>query len=154
MTVASGRSSGVAHLARRFVGSLSTRPPAAADVEWVRSTLGSPDALALWSSMTVQDRRHSIVVARRLVEIVPDAPHEIVVAALLHDVGKMRSGLGTWGRVAATLVGPRGSTFRTYHDHEALGAAMAVEAGCSAATAEAIVGRGPYAADLRRADDV
>jgi len=34
------------------------------------------------------------------------------------------SSLGWWGRIAATLVGPRGRRFAHYHDHESIGAAM------------------------------
>ena len=52
-----------------------------------------------------------------------------MAGALLHDVGKVQSGLGTWGRVAATVVGPRTRRFRQYHDHEQIGASMAAQAG-------------------------
>lgn len=141
------------HLLRRFAGSLSRREPGTDDLSWAASVL-SPAELALWSAMPLADRRHSLVVARRLVTAVLDAPHDIVVAALLHDVGKTRCGLGTWGRVAATVVGPHGRRFRHYHAHESIGAEMAASAGSSAATVEAIRGGGEFADRLRAADDV
>jgi hypothetical protein len=43
---------------------------------------------------------------------------------LLHDVGKVQSGLGWLGRIVATLIGPRTDRFRLYHQHEELGAEM------------------------------
>ncbi len=143
----------VTHLARRFVTSLSRRLPPAADAEWALGVL-LPAEAALWTHMTVQDRRHSILVARRFVEFAPDAERAEVAAALLHDVGKLASGLGTFRRVLATIVGPRTAVFRTYHDHERLGAEMLAAAGSRAVTIELVQGRGPRATDLRRADDI
>jgi hypothetical protein len=104
--------------------------------------------------MPVADRRHSLFVARRFVTGLPDAPREAVAAALLHDVGKIECGLGTLGRVAATVVGPHGRRFRQYHAHEEIGAAMAAAAGAAPVTVETIAGRGGYAARLRAADDI
>lgn len=141
------------HLVRRFVGSLSRREPVPSEVDWAASWL-APEELALWEAMPVADRRHSLVVARRFVAAEPDAPRDIVAAALLHDVGKTGCGLGTWGRVAATVAGPRGRRFRRYHAHEAIGADMAAAAGSTPATVEAIRGDGEFAARLRAADDV
>ena len=59
---------------------------------------------------------------RRFLELRPAATRPQMAGALLHDVGKVQSGLGTWGRVAATIVGPRTRRFRQYHDHEQIGA--------------------------------
>ena len=73
---------------------------------------------------------------------------------MLHDVGKQQSQLGTFGRVVATMVGRRGERFRAYHDHEALGAAMLAVLGSDPATVELVLGRGPAADALRRADDI
>jgi hypothetical protein len=100
------------------------------------------------------DRRHSIVVARRFVARRPAATRAEVAGALLHDCGKIESGLGTLGRVLATVVGPRTARLRTYHDHEAIGAGLAAAAGADPVTVALIAGRGPAAADLRAADDV
>lgn len=143
----------VAHLARRFFGSWSRAEPAAGDLDWVRGQL-LPGELGCWEAMAVQDRRHSIQVARRFTTERPAATRAEVAGALLHDVGKQVAALGTIGRVAATLVGPRTARFRQYHDHEALGAAMLAAAGSDPATVELVAGRGSAVDDLRRADDV
>jgi len=141
------------HLARRFVTSLSHAPPPADDTAWAVGQL-LPAESELWERMTVHDRRHSILVARRFVEFAPDAGRAEVAGALLHDVGKLASGLGTMSRVLATIVGPRTQRFRLYHDHERLGAEMLVAAGSSSVTIELSHGVGPRAAELRRADNV
>jgi hypothetical protein len=138
---------------RRFATSLSSAPPASADAEWAYGHLG-PGERALWDRMAAADRRHSIEVARRFVARRPAATSDEVAGALLHDVGKIEAGLGTFGRVAATVVGPRTRRFRRYHDHEAIGARLAAGAGADAVTSALIEGRGAAAADLRAADDV
>jgi hypothetical protein len=66
-----------AHLVRRFLGSLRPGGPARADASWVDEQL-LPAERELW---------------RR----------PVLAAALLHDVGKVESGLRTYGRVVATL---------------------------------------------------
>jgi predicted HD phosphohydrolase len=104
--------------------------------------------------MAVQDRRHSIEVARRFIELAPGADRSAVAAALLHDVGKQVAGLGTMWRVVATVVGPRTKRLRDYHLHEPLGAALLREAGSDDATIALVEGRGPFADVLRSADDV
>lgn len=92
-----------AHLTRRFFGSLRPGGPSPADRAWVAEQL-SPDELALWSRMTGPDRRHSVVVAHRVDEALGErATRPVMAAALLHDVGKIEAGLGTYGRVIATL---------------------------------------------------
>ncbi len=145
--------SSVAHLARRFRGSLSRVEPPPADVAWVDGQLLDGER-ALWHRMAVQDRRHSIVVARRFVSLEPSATRAEVAGALLHDVGKQASGLGTFSRVLATLVGPRTARFAEYHDHEALGAELLRSGGSETATIHLVTGEGPLAASLRAADDV
>jgi hypothetical protein len=56
--------------------------------------------------MPAADRRHAVGVARRVDDAlgadVADR-RAVLAAALLHDVGKTASGLGTYGRVIATL---------------------------------------------------
>ena len=84
----------------------------------------------------------------------PDAARAEIAGALLHDVGKVEAGLGTFGRVAATVVGPRTARFRRYHDHEAIGARLAAAAGSDPVTVALIEGQGPAADALRAADDV
>lgn len=109
------------HLARRFFGSLSRAEPAVADRAWVESVL-LPGERALWARMSPADRRHHVGVGRAVQAALggggpagvggargaggADGPERAVLAAaLLHDIGKVESGLGTFSRVAATIVG-------------------------------------------------
>jgi hypothetical protein len=89
------------HLVGRFLGSLWPGGPRPADDRWARQWC-LPGELELWSRMAGPDRRHAVVVARR-VGAAGYAERPVMAAALLHDVGKIESGLGTFGRVAATL---------------------------------------------------
>jgi hypothetical protein len=143
----------VVHLGRRFFTSVSPRPPAPEDEAWAEQWLvhGEVD---LWRRMPNPDRRHAIEVARRFAGRRPEATRAEMAGALLHDVGKLDAGLGTFARVAATLVGPRTERFRAYHDHEAIGARLAAAAGSDPVTIAVIEGTGPAASDLRAADDV
>ncbi len=143
----------IRHLARRYVGSLSTRPPAAADQAWAGDHLLAGE-YALWQAAPVADQRHSLLVARRFVARRSAATRAEIAGALLHDIGKTRCGLGTTARVVATLVGPRTRRFRVYFDHERLGAELAAAVGSDAVTVGLIEGRGPAAADLRAADHI
>lgn len=94
-----------AHRARRFVRSLWPGGPRADDQRWAEAQL-LPGELELWRSMSGPDRRHAVGVARRTVAALDDrATRPVVAAALLHDVGKTVAGLGTYGRVVATLCG-------------------------------------------------
>jgi len=139
------------HLAARFFTSLSSAPPDPAEDAWAVSQL-LPGEQALWRRMSNPDRRHSAKVARRFVTARPTATRAEIAGALLHDVGKLECGLGTWGRVAATLVGPRTENFRRYHDHERIGALVAEEAGSDPATVELIAEQGPAFETLQRCD--
>jgi len=139
------------HLSARFVTSLPPTPPSIADEIWVDEHLTAGER-TLWVQLSNQDRRHSAAVARRFVAVRPDASRAEIAGAILHDVGKIDCDLGTFGRVAATLLGPRMSSFESYHDHEAIGAAMAERAGSDPATVELIAQRGP-AYDALEASD-
>ena len=143
----------VAHLTRRFAGSLSRREPEPHREAWARAQL-LPGELALWQRMSAQDRRHSIAVARRFRGIVETTTRDEMAAALLHDVGKVDSGLGTFGRVVATVVGPRTERFRRYHDHERIGLDLLVAAGSTEPTLALARWEGPRADALREADDI
>ncbi|MCU0269082.1 MAG: HD domain-containing protein [Acidimicrobiales bacterium] len=95
----------VAHLARRFLGSMVPRGPAPRDQAWAEATLSDAERV-LWQRMRRTDRRHAAGVARRVADdLGEDATTPVLAAALLHDVGKIESGLGTYGRVVATLSG-------------------------------------------------
>jgi hypothetical protein len=119
------------HLARRFFGSLSRREPPAADEAWVQSLL-NPGEHELWLRMPSADRRHAVGVARAV-------PVELAPAALLHDAGKTVSGLGTFGRVGATVLGCAGrdrwrGRVGDYLHHDELGARLLESAGSNPLT--------------------
>ena len=139
------------HLVMRFVTSLSSRPPDVADEVWAESHL-LPGEIGLWRRMSNQDRRHSAKVARRFVAARADASRAEIAGALLHDVGKIECGLGTWGRVVASVVGPRTARFRCYYDHEHRGSLLAQRAGSDPVTVELLDERGPAYATLRHCD--
>ena len=130
------------HLARRFVGSLWPGGPSEADDAWAWSFLNVGEQ-ALWAKMSGPDRRHALAVARRLLAsdasaVSRDSFLAAVPAALLHDVGKLASGLGTLRRTAATVVTvvvgrprvARGSgAMARYLRHDLLGADLLAGAG-------------------------
>ena len=131
------------HLAGRFVGALDPRGPAADEESWATAHL-VPGEVDLWHRMSGPDRRHAVAVAREVVAAIGEAATRPVVAAgLLHDVGKVEAGLGTLGRVPATLVGlaagreraarGRGRVAR-YLRHDAIGAELLVAAGADPLT--------------------
>lgn len=92
------------HLVRRFAGSVPVGPPTAGEA-WAVTHLLEHEA-ELWRRMTRADRRHAVGVARRVqVALGEAATRPVLAAALLHDVGKTASRLGTYGRVVATLAG-------------------------------------------------
>ncbi len=94
---------GALHLAKRFFGSILPIGPKAADRAWTLEQLlaGEQD---IWHKMSATDRRHGVGVARRAQATLGEqATRPILAAALLHDCGKTVSGLGTYGRVIATL---------------------------------------------------
>ena len=94
----------LSHLARRFFGSLRPGGPSAAEQEWAESQL-LPGEQNIWRSLSGPDRRHSAAVARRVEVILgPAASRPVLAAALLHDCGKVDSGLRTPGRVVATVL--------------------------------------------------
>ncbi len=91
------------HLARRFFGSLRPGGPPAAEEAWVEKVL-LPAEHDLWRTMSGADRRHAVGVAHRAERMLGhEATRPVLAAALLHDIGKVESGLGTYGRVIATL---------------------------------------------------
>ena len=88
-----------------------------------------PGELDVWERMSKSDQRHAAGVARRVAESHTERP--VLAAALLHDSGKVVSGLGTFGRVAATLARRRRAKgrFALYLRHDALGAELLERAG-------------------------
>lgn len=93
------------HLVKRFFGNLVPVGPSQDDEAWAQSQLLDGER-ALWERMRRADRRHAAGVARRVEAALGErATRPVLAAALLHDVGKVESGLGTYGRVVATLSG-------------------------------------------------
>jgi putative nucleotidyltransferase with HDIG domain len=125
-----------------------------ADTAWAESLLLEGE-LQLWRRMGAADRRHSIVVARRFENLAADEwTRDEIAGALLHDIGKLDADIGTFSRVVATVVGPRTARFRSYHDHERIGAEMLAAAGSSAVTVDLLIGKGRAAAALAEADNI
>lgn len=107
------------HLATRFFGSVVPVGPRKAAQGWAISQL-LPGEAALFAAMSGADRRHAIGVARRAIDLLGGssgghagssgapgggtASRAFVAAGLLHDVGKTESRLGTFARVAATVL--------------------------------------------------
>lgn len=91
------------HLTKRFFGSLWPAGPTRDKTDWANEQL-LPGEYELWASSSKADRRHSVGVAQEVEQLLGgNAPREVLAAALLHDIGKTVSGLGTYFRVAATL---------------------------------------------------
>ena len=127
------------HLAKRFFGALSRSTPNNQELAEVANILTN-DEFGLWSKMQPMDQRHSIEVMFRFKAICPEASVPQVRAALLHDVGKITSGLGVFARVIATIVGKRGQKFTAYHDHQRLGAEMLEKISSDPYTAKLVAG--------------
>ena len=91
------------HLVKRFFGSLVPVGLSRADAAWAEQHLLQAE-VAVWKKMSRPDRRHAVGVAHRVERALgTEATRPVLAAALLHDCGKTVSGLGTYGRVIATL---------------------------------------------------
>ena len=148
------------HLAKRFFGALGRAPIGESQIELVQTTLLDSE-FALWSAMMSIDKKHSIKVMSRFMQIYPQATATQVRASLLHDVGKLESNLSVFARVLATIVGERGSRFAKYHAHEKIGAQMLRQAGSDEETWQLVAGEvsdssqlRTVLAALRQADDI
>ncbi len=111
------------HLSRRAVSSWKNSALSDDEIALAAKILSAGEQ-ELWLSMQPRDCRHSLIVLSRFIEFAPSARREEQAAALLHDVGKVDSDLGWCLRIIATIVGPRGKRFSSYHDHEAIGAQL------------------------------
>ncbi len=137
------------HLAKRFFGAVRTGGADPEETAWVVRNLRASEQ-ELWFRMSGPDQRHAVVVARRVESALgAEASRPVLAAALLHDIGKIEAGIGTWGRVLATLValvvgrdrarswvGRTGALRRIglYHSHGEGGAALLADAGSDALT--------------------
>jgi hypothetical protein len=129
---------------RQFLRALAA-PLAIEDRQEVQRTL-SPEQWDLFCRMSSVDRQHGLAVFRTLQEQ-DDPPADLLVAALLHDVGKAAAPPPLWLRVAVVLLprftprlwesfsrgDPRGwrRPFVLYRQHADIGAQWAARAGCT-----------------------
>lgn len=95
--------------------------------------------------MSGPDRRHAVGVARAVAEqLGPSATRPVLAAALLHDVGKIEAGLGTFARVPATLLGMvardrlirRDGRLGRYLRHDVIGGRLLADAGSDGLTVD------------------
>ena len=95
------------HLAGRFFGALRPGTASPEDRVWAESVL-LPGEYALWTRQPGHDQRHTAGVARAVEAALAGGPHagdpRWPACALLHDIGKLASGLSIPARVLATLV--------------------------------------------------
>jgi len=118
------------------------------DLEQVRTAL-TPVQWKLFLRMSAADQQHGLAVYRTL-EMQGVRSADLLVAALLHDVGKAAAPPPLWVRVGTVLLGRFGPRrlerwmredargwrrqFVTYCRHAEVGAEWAAQAGCSALT--------------------
>ena len=143
------------HLVKRYLRALSAKKPSSSEYIDVDRVLGD-DLFDLWQKLPIHDQAHSIVVWRRYLELRPHASRAEQSAVLLHDIGKIKSGLGIHARVFATVLGPRTKRWRMYSEHEVIGAAMLELLNADPLTVEIVRGEGQpeVQAALRQADTI
>jgi len=136
-----------AYRVRQFFAAL-TAPLFRRDADALAQVL-TPAQQALFCRMSAPDRRHALQVYQALQARGPQIP-DLLVAALMHDVGKAAGPPPLWVRVAVVLLerwaprwldrlsagDPRGwrRPFVLYRRHAEIGAEWAAQAGCSPLT--------------------
>lgn len=92
----------------------------------------TPELWALFTGQQIADQRHGLEAGLRVITAGVDDP-DLIVAALVHDVGKSHSRIGVIRRSVATLLMyfrlPMTSRMRLYRDHGKLGAEDLEQAG-------------------------
>lgn len=113
-----------AHLVQRFFDYLTAPALSRSEVDAVRSWL-TPELATLFFAQTTPDQRHAYHAALTVVAS-GTTDEGVIVAALMHDVGKRHARLGVIGRsVASVLIGlglPLGERMTAYRDHPIAGA--------------------------------
>ncbi|MBT8198702.1 MAG: hypothetical protein KJP12_05435 [Acidimicrobiia bacterium] len=111
------------HLVRRFFGFLRARPLRPGEQLWVTNAVDEP-LRSLFFDQSPQDQRHALSVAREAQRL--GGGDEVIVAALVHDVGKRHADLGAVGRSLATILQimrlPMRGRYLRYRSHGSLGA--------------------------------
>ena len=113
------------HLAARFFGFLTAAPLTHDERREVESWLDNAGEATIYWEQPVADQRHGLESARRIAGTW-EGRRDLVRAALLHDVGKRRSGLGVIARSLASALAklrvPVRGSWRRYLDHGPQGA--------------------------------
>jgi hypothetical protein len=113
-----------AHLFRRFFDVASAKPLTKSEQLAVESWL-TPELAEVFFEQGAADQRHGYHAAL-IVVAAGRSNDDVVVAALLHDVGKRHARLGVLGRSLASLMilfgSPLGYRMRAYRDHGLNGA--------------------------------
>lgn len=141
----------LAYRAWQFFSALAA-PFAPEDLREAQRLL-TPTQWALFLRMTRSDRRHGLAVCRAL-QAQGAQPHDLLAAALLHDVGKAAVPSAIWVRVLVVLLGrlaprrlerlerepSRGweRAVAAYRQHAERGAEWAAQVGCSPTTVDLI----------------
>jgi len=122
----------IAHLARRFFGSFRARWPLPVDQSFVAELLSPAESHVFWDQ-PVPDLAHALRSAHAVLDIL-SGRSDLARAALLHDVGKRHSGIGTLKRSIATGLSalriPTRGRMARYLDHAAIGAGELEDLGC------------------------
>ena len=112
------------HLARRFFDVAFAKPLSRTEREAVVSWL-TPELGDIFFAQPEVDQRHGYHAALAVIAQEVSDP-DVIVAALVHDVGKRHSRLGLLGRTFASLVILVGiepsERVRAYRDHDVVGA--------------------------------
>lgn len=64
----------------------------------------TPDQIALLGRLRLNEQLHSLNVLRAVLDQDDHTPHDLAVAALMHDVGKSRYALAVWQKSLTVLV--------------------------------------------------
>jgi response regulator RpfG family c-di-GMP phosphodiesterase len=139
------------HLVRRTIESIGSHEPSSCDAVWVRSLL-TDEEHDLWDRLHPRDRRHSVGVARRFVQLAPSAPDTAVAGALLHDIGKVDAPSSVVVRILTKVCGPRTSSMRRLTEHEQHGLELLHQVDADPLTIATASGCGPWGPALLRAD--
>jgi hypothetical protein len=114
----------LSHLARRFIDVLTSEALTPDERDAVDSWL-TPELAAMFFEQHKADQRHGYHTAATVVAAGHD-DSDVVISALLHDVGKRHARLGVLGRSLASILIlsglPLTDRMTTYRDHGLIGA--------------------------------